>query len=286
MKRSFLNLSVLIFTSALVSCFEGCLTTDGGGLFSSSEPRVTGGGISALSSERQLAAPTYSYDGPKIRIAVQTFENKTGQVMTAGVHGGQYVVETDPIGRGMADQLVTALMQTGIFSVIERQQIADVQAEKQLTGQGQENTLAKPDYFVYGSVTEFKKSQSSASSGMGLGGGYMSGSAGGGFGILANAFAAAITSSQDHVVIDIRVVDARTGEVVGAASVDGKAKDLSGALGGVFGNTLLGVSGEYRTPEAKAVRACIIKAVNWLGNELINRENAKRAPIVSSTSGN
>lgn len=283
MKRSLLKIFLSpVFIFVFILCFAGCITTDGG-FFSSSEPRVTGGGISTPVSENQLAAPSYSYDGPKIRVAIQTFENKTGQVVTAGVHGGQYIVETDPIGRGMADQMVTALMQTGVFSVIERQQIADVQAEQKLTGQNESGiALAKPDYFIYGSVTEFQKSQASTSTGAGFGGGVMSGSAANGFSILAGAFAAAAMGSQDHVAIDIRIVDARTGEVVGATSVDGKAKDLSAALGGVFGNTLFGVSGEYRTPDAKAVRACIIKAVNWLGPKLISRENEKRGVISSS----
>ena len=83
-------------------------------------------------------------------------------------------------------------------------------------------------------------------------------------------------SKQDHVAIDIRVIDTRTGVTVFSASVEGKAKDFGAALGGMFGSTLIGVSGEYRTPTAKAVRACMIKAVNLIGGELTKRQETIR----------
>lgn len=70
--------------------------------------------------------------------------------------------------------------------------------------------------------------------------------------------------SQDHVAIDIRIVDAQTGRIVNATSVEGTPREINGAFAGIFGNTLGGLSGSYKTPIQKAVRTCMIKAVNWI----------------------
>ena len=60
------------------------------------------------------------YKGPKKRIAVLDFEDKS-----SGQHSGWHNV-----GRGMADSLVTALVKTNRFIVIEREQINKVMAEQ------------------------------------------------------------------------------------------------------------------------------------------------------------
>ena len=76
------------------------------------------------------------------------------------------------------------------------------------------------------------------------------------------------SAGQDHGAIDIRLVDARTGTVVNATSVEGAPQDYGASLGGIFGNVLLGTSMQVQTPIQKAVRACMIKAVNWIGDEV------------------
>ena len=57
--------------------------------------------------------------GLKKRVAVMDFEDKTG-------HGGWH------IGSGMADMLTTALVKSGKFMVIERQQLAKIMQEQSL----------------------------------------------------------------------------------------------------------------------------------------------------------
>ncbi len=72
------------------------------------------------------------WDGPKARVAVMEFTNETGVLQQTSQHsttiqvvspaGGPTPVVTvrDPIGSGMRNQLITALMQTGAFIVLER----------------------------------------------------------------------------------------------------------------------------------------------------------------------
>lgn len=74
------------------------------------------------------------YNGPKVRIAVMEFENKTGikvkDEYTISGKGAQRTVG-DPIGEGMKEQLVTAIAQTGAFILLERQAIQDVLKEQE-----------------------------------------------------------------------------------------------------------------------------------------------------------
>ena len=272
---------MLLFAVLFLSLiFSGCETLEqfGGG---GTSTQITGGGVAQAEQplpttgldkssgspgvQAQPAAPVYT--GPKIKVAVMGFTNDTGGVSTSRYQGGQYIYESDPIGNAMSKQMVTALMQTKIFRVFERETVMKIIQEDELTGK--QRKLIRPDYFIEGSVTEFQVSQESTHTGLGLGALFGGGSASGSF-IVAQQMAATASSGSDHVTIDVRILDSRTGEMIASISVEGKASNLSGAIGGMFGNTLVGLSGEYKTPIAKASRACIIQAVNWIGDQMVN----------------
>jgi curli biogenesis system outer membrane secretion channel CsgG len=82
--------------------------------------KVTSGGGPSI-AEAQMEP----YNGPKARIAVSRFTDKTGK----GWWTGQ-------IGDGMADMLTTALFNTNRFIVLERQTLQDVLAEQDLGASG------------------------------------------------------------------------------------------------------------------------------------------------------
>jgi len=239
---------------------------------------VTGGGVAQAeqplptvgldkSTSTATASPPPVYSGQKIKVAVTGFTNDTGNVSTSRYQGGQRIYESDPIGNGMSKQMVTALIQTGMFRIFEREAVNRVIQEDELSGR--KRKLIRPDYFIEGAVTEFQVSQKSVHSGLGLGALFGRGSASGWY-VLAEQLAATASAGNDHVAIDVRIIDSYTMEVVASVVVEGKASNLSGAIGGMFGNTLLGLSGEYKTPIAKATRACIIQAVNWIGEQMVN----------------
>jgi curli biogenesis system outer membrane secretion channel CsgG len=92
-----------------------------------------------------------SAHGPKARIAVAKFLDKSGKGQAAG------------IGSGMADMLATSLFQTGRYIVLERQNLQDVLSEQDLgaSGRVRPDTAAAigqvegAEILVTGNITEF-----------------------------------------------------------------------------------------------------------------------------------
>jgi curli biogenesis system outer membrane secretion channel CsgG len=94
-----------------------------------------------------------AYDGPKARIAVSQFKDKTGKGWWTGA-----------IGDGMADMLSTALFHANRFIVLERQQVSDVLREQDLGAAGRikkgtEAAIGEiegAELLITGAVTEFE----------------------------------------------------------------------------------------------------------------------------------
>lgn len=232
-----------IFCSVLLCVVgvSGCVT-------SGTKTTVTSGQGGPGIAEAQAEA----YNGPKARIAVARFKDKTGSGWWTG-----------RIGDGMADQLVTALFNTHRFIVLERQTLNDVLTEQDLGASGRvRSDTAAPigqiegaELLVVGAVTEFQ----GAASG---GGGGLGGFTGGFLGALAGGY------KKAHMAIDMRIIDARTSRILAATSVEGEATDvnLGGLIGGYGGSGALaaGLGGWKNTPTEKALRICIKEAVNFI----------------------
>jgi curli biogenesis system outer membrane secretion channel CsgG len=165
------------------------------------------------------------------------------------------------IGTGMADLLITELLDSGKVTVLERQHLRDVTDEIMRQGQGlfrsegraERGRLKNAKFLIRGVVTDFTVT-SGGSGWFGLkklrifGGG-----------------------SRARVAINIRVSDVETGEVV--ASV--KAEDTVGAgnLGAGYGDKRMAFGGDafFRTPIGKATEAAIRKAVRSILRQLPTR---------------
>lgn len=201
-------------------------------------------------------------DGPKKRVAIRKFENKT-----AVASYGQY-----NIGTGMLDMLTTALVNTGRFVVLEREQMDDVMVEQNFgaSGRVKGRTAAKigevegAELLIYAAVTDYMADQSGTqasvgqSSGAGIGA--LFGPVGIVVGAIAGGLAASASAQKAHVSIDLRLVDAQTGRVVSATSVEGSPKNIGAEISfGAFGG-----SGFTKTPIGMAIRDCINNAVNWM----------------------
>ena len=186
-----------------------------------------------------------AYDGPKARIAVSQFKDKTGKGWWTGA-----------IGDGMADMLSTALFHSNRYIVLERQQVSDVLREQDLGAAGRikKGTEAPigeiegAELLITGAVTEFE----GAASGVGGGIGGVGGTAGRILGGIAGGI------KKAHMAIDVRVIDTKTSRIVAATSVEGEATDfaLGGALAGAGGGGALGgaLGGWSKTPTEKALR--------------------------------
>lgn len=202
------------------------------------------------------ALPPYS--GPRARIAVADFDVKAAKA------GGE-------IGSGLREMLVTALINSSRFSVLERQALAAIMQEQELSSSGaaqagsggpQRGKIKTADLIITAAVTEFEPQASGGRGGIGGGGGV-------GSGILGGLLGAALNKA--HMALDIRIVDTSTSEVLAATRVQGQASDVSGSImAGFFGNWALGVglSAYANTPMEKAIRICIIEAVRYISQTI------------------
>lgn len=195
-----------------------------------------------------------AYDGPKARVAVARFTDKTGKGWWTG-----------SIGDGMADMVATALFHTNRYIVLERQTLGDVLKEQDLASAGRiKGETAAPtgeiegaELLITGAVTEFDPGASGGGGGIGGFGGF-----GRVFGAIAGGF------KRAHMAIDVRVIDTRTSRIVAATSVEGEATDvnLGGLLGGAGGGGALAgaLGGWSNTPVEKALRVCIQEAMKFI----------------------
>ncbi|MFA5100664.1 MAG: CsgG/HfaB family protein [Candidatus Omnitrophota bacterium] len=200
------------------------------------------------------AMPPYS--GPKARIAVADFDVKAAKA------GGE-------IGSGLKEMLVTALVNSNRFRVVERQVLDHVMQEQELAASGaaqpggaQRGQIKTADIIVTAAVTEFEPQASGGAAGIGGGGGV-------GSGVLGALLGGAMNKA--HMALDIRVIDTSTSEVLAATRVQGQASDVAGGLmAGFFGGWALGggLSMYANTPMEKAIRICIIEAIRYISQTI------------------
>jgi len=196
------------------------------------------------------------YDGPKARLAVGEFQDKTAKGGWSGGWLGMFGVGFQQIGDGMRDMMTTALFNSNRYIVLEREQLDEVLREQDLGASGRiKDGTEAPIGEIYGAellitaaVTEFEGSAKGA---------------GGGTRILGVTVGGGVKKA--HVAIDIRIIDTKTSQIVAAASVEGDAKSF--ALGGAtrIGGVLpVGLGGFSKTPTEQAIRVCIQKAVEYI----------------------
>jgi curli biogenesis system outer membrane secretion channel CsgG len=177
----------------------------------------------------------------KKRVAVAEFSDKSG-------HQGA--------GQGVADMLVTALVKSGEFSVIERKELDKVMAEQHL-GQGgnvtpqtapQVGKLLGVDLLVLGSITELGTSDRDVAGG-------------------ASLFGARINAKQARAAVDIRLVNTTTGEIIAAETEEGTESTV-GVGGHYKGVNFSDFSKWNDTDIGKAAREAIDKTVELIKDHM------------------
>ncbi|MGH8455608.1 MAG: CsgG/HfaB family protein [Stenotrophobium sp.] len=190
--------------------------------------------VSSSSGPTIQQAQAEPYNGPKERIAVTGFDFRAGQ----GSH---------EIGQGMTDMLSDSLFNTNRFIVVERERLGDVTAEQDLSNSNRfKKDTAAPigqlegaQLLIRGSITQFEPNCK------------------GGSIILASA-------NEACIAINLRIIDAATGRVVNATTVQGTSR--SGSVGLIFsgGSLPVGLGAYSHTPMEQAIRQCIESAVNYI----------------------
>ncbi len=217
--------------------------------------------VEATEHLAMLSAPLPTIPGPKRTVAVDHFD-AVGSFTS--VHGGW------DVGGGLSAMLTTALIESESFIVLERGNLSSVMSEQQLAANGltnaesgaQAGNLFGAQLLIMASVTEFGQNNS--------GGGFSIGFAGSDLG-----GAISPQFSKGYVAIDVRIVDATTGQVVNSYTVREKIK--SSALAGNinFKGFSFGGNKFNSTPLGEACRSAINQiaqrfaadaaAVKWTG---------------------
>jgi curli biogenesis system outer membrane secretion channel CsgG len=229
-------------------------------------------GSAALASAAcaQSAPPTAAAapapTGPKKRIAVAKFDANGAFTAAYG---------SWDIGGGLAAQLETALVESGRFVVVERPDLAPVINEQQLalskvTSAGSGPAAGKllgAQLLVHGSVTEFDQNAKGGGMSIGISGG-------GGFG---NMLGGGIGNkkSQGVVGLDIRLIDATTGQVLQSRRIEKRLtmSDTSFQLNASkvafgsdkFNNTVLGQASGQAIEEAVRFIETFEAGLPWTG---------------------
>lgn len=172
-------------------------------------------------------------NGPQYRVAVSAFDYKAAQ--------------RADIGQGMADMLADSLFNTGRFIVLEREHLNEVTQEQDLSNSARfKQSTAAPigqlegaQLLIRGSITSFEPACSGGS-------------------------LIIVSGNQACVSINIRVIDAATGRVVNATTVDGTSASNSVGLIFARGDMPIGLGAYSKTPMEQAIRNCIEKAVNYI----------------------
>jgi curli biogenesis system outer membrane secretion channel CsgG len=209
--------------------------------------------LSGCAAHKPLIKPQGSeemaYLGLKAKVAVADFQVKAAKA-------------TSEIGLGLREMLVTALVNSNRFSVLERQQLSALRQEQEISAsgsaQGQESSpqrgkIKSADLIIAATLTEFEPQVSGGRAGIGGGGGAANG-------VLGALLGAALNKA--HLALDIRIVDTATSEILTATRVQGQATDIAGVLGDW--TLSIGLSAYAKTPMEKAIRVCIAEAVPYI----------------------
>jgi curli biogenesis system outer membrane secretion channel CsgG len=164
------------------------------------------------------------------RVAVLNFDYATVQGNIQAIFG-----TNQDIGKGIADLLVTELVGSGVYSVIERKAIDKIIAEQNFSNSDRADPssaakigkLLGVDGIVIGSITQFGRDDKS----VGVGGGA--------FGGVANKYGlggVGKRSAKAVVGISARLVNTDTGEILAVAGGMGESSRSGATLGGAGGS--------------------------------------------------
>ena len=153
-----------------------------------------------------IAGAANAQTGDKVRVAVLNFENNSS-----------WTYWGDNLGRAAADELTTQLFKTNQFSIIERAQLDAILSEQDLGASGRVSAgtaaeigrLLGAQLILTGSITQFSIERVS-----------------GGFRSLGASY------SKAETILDVRLVDTNTGEIILAENGEGSKRFRGGFFKG------------------------------------------------------
>ena len=203
-----------------------------------------------------LAAGLPAVADDKPVIAVAEFKNESG----AGWWGGG-------VGWELSGMLSNELVATRAFRVVERSKLESILQEQNLAASGrvsagtgaQIGKLAGADYLIMGTVTAFERDVADTGGGVSFRGISLGGK-----------------KDEAYLAIDLRVVNATTGEIEYVRTIEGRSKGGGvrvGVFRGGFGGSL---ANEKKTPVGKAIRAALIESSEYLECAMVDQDRCLR----------
>jgi outer membrane protein OmpA-like peptidoglycan-associated protein/curli biogenesis system outer membrane secretion channel CsgG len=191
--------------------------------------------LMAMGAGATLSLDAQSSADRKPRVAVLDFDYGTVMSASSSIFGTNV-----DIGKGISALLVTNLVKNGSFSVIDRDALNKVLAEQNFSNSNRADPSSAArigkvlgvDSIIVGTITEFGNETSTQRVG---GGGYNLH----GFGLGSVGH----SGSKANVVIDARIINVDTAEILAVAEGKGVSSRSSVSLGGAGGNWWSGGNG-------------------------------------------
>ncbi|UCC71461.1 MAG: hypothetical protein JSV86_13830 [Gemmatimonadota bacterium] len=224
--------------------------------------------------------------GPKMRIAVMDGTWDPGLFQASGAFGAagwSYNESLESFGRGLTEMMVTALLESDRFIVVERQAIADVMAEQELQYSGavnpetavQAGRIIGAQFLIRPVITTFSYGEKGRSGeaavtvpvdvpvagGIRIGGGKK--------------------TVQARLVIDSRIYDVQTSQITASVQGEGSVEEKSSQLALDTDVLDVGTAGFEDTPLGEATRMAVEQVVASLVAELGDKPWRGRVVTVS-----
>lgn len=172
------------------------------------------------------------------------------------------------VGRELGSMLANELAATGNFRVVEREKLGAVLSEQDLAAAGRVRSgtgaatgeLTGAQYLIMGTVSAYEENTASTGGGVSFRGISLGGK-----------------RSEAYLAVDLRVVDASTGEVAFSRTVEGRSSGGGVSVGvfrGGFGGSL---ANERNTPAGKAIRAALVEITDYLSCAMVQQSRGCEA---------
>lgn len=212
----------------------------------------------------------------KKRVAIMDFDYATVQSTSAAIFGTNM-----DVGKGISDLLVDRLVTSGVYSVIERKALTKIMAEQNFSNsdRADANSAAKiarilgVDAIIIGSITQFGRDDQSTSVGGGAIGGITRKYGIGGV---------QRRESKAVVVINARLIDTSTAEILAVASGKGESQRSGTSLLGAGGSSGTAAGGAVDMKSSNFANTILGEAVAQSISQLASQldQNSAKLPTV------